>query len=94
MYEEFEAIPNDPDDATWQKYLGAGAKTKIRALSDLLKMVSNHVDQQVDVNDFNVVVKDKKRLQAIFTVTNAWLKSGGGSNDSFATAFKEVLVFV
>ena len=81
------------EDATWQKYLGCGAKTKLRAMGDLLKVVTELVDAQTAVEEFEVLVNDKKKLHAIFTVSNAWLKSGGGATDAFTGTFKEVCFF-
>ena len=90
---EFSEIPDDKENASWQKYLGSGAKTKVRAMVDLLKIVSEYVDQQTDVGELNVLIIDKKRLHAIYTVTNAWYKTGGGATEAFVTTFKEVCGF-
>ena len=92
VFEEFTKMPDDAEDATWQKYLGEGAKTKIRSMSDLLKIVGEHVDAQVAVEEYNVVALDRKRLHSIVTVVMGWYKSGGGSTDAFVTTFKEVCV--
>ena len=92
VYEEFTKIGNDTEDAIYQKYLGQGAKTKLRSMADLLKTVGEHVDAQVAVEEFNVVVEDKKKLHGIFTVCSAWFRTGAGESEAFVTTFKEVCV--
>ena len=90
VFEEFEALTEDADDPAFRKYMGDGAKAKIRALYDVLKTVSDACDAQVSVEEFNVLVKDKKKIHAIYTVVNSWWKTGGGATDGFVAAFKEM----
>ena len=94
VFREFKEINDSEDDANWQKYLGSGAKTKLRAMSDLLKAVTEHVDAQTDVEEFNVLITDIKRLHAIVMVGSSWHKIGGGATDAFVTTFLEVRVFI
>ena len=90
MFNEFQEIADDKEDPSWQKYLGAGAKAKVRAMGDLLKIVTEHVDAQTDVQEFNVLIADKKRLHAIYTTSTSWFKTGGGATDAFVATFKEM----
>ena len=88
--EEFEALPQDSEDPAWRKYLGDAAEKKMRALADLLKSINDHCDQQTSVDEFNVLLGDKKKLHAIYTVCNSWFRTGSGSADGFADTFTEM----
>ena len=93
VFTEFDTCGDGPEDAVWNKFMGDGAKTKIRSLTDLLKLVTTQCEAQTEVSEFNEILKDKKQLQAIYTVLNAWHKTGGGAADSFLVSFSEEYVF-
>ena len=78
VFKEFSEIADDAEDANWRKFLGEGSKTKIRSLHDLLDKVSAHCDAQTNVDEFNIVLKDKKMLHALHAVLASWIKTGGG----------------
>ena len=69
--------------------MGEGARTKLRSMCDLLKSVSDTVDAQTSVEDYNVLVQDKKKMYAVYTITNSWYKTGGGATDGFLGVFTE-----
>lgn len=93
VFLDMEKCGDGPDDDIWRKYLGDGAKTKVRALGDILKSLTAVCDAQTNVDEFNVLLKDKKQLHAIHAVLAAWYRTGGGLADSFNATFDEEIMF-
>ena len=94
VFTEFEALTTDPEDPVYRKYLGEAAKIKLRNMSIVLKDLTEVCDQQTQVEEFNVLSKDKKKLHAIYSVLQSWYRTGGGAGDSFANTFTEMAKYL
>ena len=94
VFLEFESLPINSEDPVYRKYLGEQAKVKLRSLNDVLKGLSQLCDQQTQVDEFNVLVQDKKRLHAIVTVLQAWRRTGCGAGVSFSNTFTEMAKYL
>ena len=60
VFTEFDSCGDGDEDPVCRKFLGEGAKTKVRALGDLLKMHTAPCESQTVVEEFNEILKDKK----------------------------------
>ena len=92
VFDEFEPLAtiHDTEDPTWRKFLGDGAKVKLRAMNDLLKAMNEACDSLTAVEEFNVLQKYRKKLHVIVTVLSSWYKTGNGATDSFSACFSEM----
>lgn len=83
---DFEAVTVDIASAGYRKYLGDEWKTKERQLNTLQAGMASAVDGTEDIDIFDLLIADKKRLDGIVTVCSSFAK---GSGTEFVAAFKE-----
>ena len=69
--------------------MGDEWKTKERQLQTLLKSLSTYVDNLEDVDAFDVVTLDKKRLEALLNVCGSYAKLDQRGSE-FASTYEEV----
>ena len=82
---------DDPTEPAYRKFLGDERKVHERRLKDLVKGVQSHVDTVDDVSVHEVLLVDKKRLEAVVSTCSAFVAAEGRDGTShFANAFNEV----
>ena len=87
----FESITVDESGSMHRKYLGDEYKTKERQLKELLKALQTSLDGAEEVEVYDVLLLEKKKIDAILSVTAAYAKAVDTQDGSFNAAFDEVL---
>ncbi len=87
----FQAVTMDETSSNYRKFLGDEWKTKERALKDLSKLVTTTLDSTDDVAVYDVLIADKKKLDALVSVCSSFVKSADTNNEAeFNHTFDEV----
>jgi hypothetical protein len=93
--ESFAKVPDDPMNANYRKFLGDEFRAKERQLKELQKCMDKVIETTEEVELYDVLALDKKRLQALMMVTGAFAKNSGFEVGSdFLHTFNEVRQFV
>lgn len=89
----FAQVPLDATSPGFRKFLGDEFKTKERQLRSLQTTLQAEIDSCTDIDVYDVLVVDLKRLQALLKVTASYAKaSGAQDNSKFAAEFDEARV--
>ena len=91
---EFTAITQDPTSELYRKFLGDGSKAKQRSMTDILGGMKKQLDSTQDVNIYDILLMDKKKIMAVQQIALAWRTNGGGESLLFYKSFLEMQNFL
>lgn len=87
----FSQIPPDPKNANYRKHLGDEFKVKDRHLKSLQAALESRLETEADIDVFDVLNSDKKKLSALISVTSAFVRCNGCDlAGEFYNTFNEV----
>jgi hypothetical protein len=88
--ETFQAIGAETGGAAYRKYLGDEHKTKERQLKSILTALGAMIDATEEVEAYDILIADKKKLEAIITICASFCKFDGTEDgQSFNREFDE-----
>ena len=94
LAKEFSLIKSDIQDPTYIKWLGAETDKIQRRLRELLSATLTWLEPLADVDDYNVLLEDKKKHEAIIQLVKSWTKSGGGKSQEFLDTVKKMTSYL
>ena len=85
----FSQVPDDTTHPTYRTFLGDEHKPKSRQFSELDKALTAHMEHETEVEVFDLMAVEKKRLAGMVMVCTAFVKHGETDSLMFYKCFLE-----